>query len=225
MDALFQGFALQLAYGTAVTVLLSAASLLVGSFIGLVMALLKLWGGRVPALMAGLYTTVVRGVPDLLVIFVIYFGGTVTLSRILGSPVQVDAFSAGVAALGFVFGAYATEIFRGAILGVARGQIEAGRALGLRPVQVFVFVTLPQAWRLALAPFGNQAIILTKQTSLVSVVGLEDIMRKAQLGAAFTQQPFTYFAIAALLYLMLTAAMTIALRTAEGQARRGLARG
>jgi ABC-type arginine transport system permease subunit len=89
---------------------------------------------------------------------------------------------------------------------------------------VFRHVTLPQAWRLALAPFGNQAIILTKQTSLVSVVGLEDIMRKAQIGAGFTNEPFTYFAIAALLYLLITAAMTIALRLAESRAARGLAR-
>jgi His/Glu/Gln/Arg/opine family amino acid ABC transporter permease subunit len=224
MDALLQGFALQFLWGAALTVALAVASIAVGSAIGLLMAVLKLWGGRVPAAVAGLYTTVVRGVPDLLIIFVIFFGGTVSLSRLLDRPVNIDPFTAGVAALGFVFGAYATEIFRGAIQSVARGQLEAGRALGLRPRQVFRFVTLPQAWRLALPPFGNQAIILTKQTSLVSVVGLEEIMRKAQVGAGFTQEPFTYFAIAALLYLVITAAMTWALRAAEARAARGLAR-
>jgi len=176
-------------------------------------------------MLAEAYTTVVRGVPDLLVIFLIYFGGTVSLSRLLGQPVNLDPFSAGVAALAFVFGAYATEILRGAILGVARGQVEAARALGLRPAQAFRFVILPQAWRLALPPFGNQSIILTKQTSLVSVIGLEEIMRKAQIGAGFTNEPFTYFAVAALLYLMITMAMTLALRAAEARAARGLARG
>lgn len=224
MEALRQGFALQFLWGAGLTVALAVASILAGTAIGLVMAVAKLWGGRVLALLAEAYTTIVRGVPDLLVIFVIYFGGTMTLSKLLGRPVNLDPFSAGVAALGFVFGAYATEIFRGAILGVARGQLEAGRALGLRRAQVFRHVTLPQAWRLALPPFGNQAIILTKQTSLVSVVGLEEIMRKAQVGAGFTNEPFTYFAIAALLYMMITAAMTVGLRAAEARAARGLAR-
>jgi His/Glu/Gln/Arg/opine family amino acid ABC transporter permease subunit len=224
MEALRQGFAVQLLWGAALTVALAAASIVLGATIGLAMAAAKLWGGRALAVVAELYTTVVRGVPDLLVIFLIYFGGTTTLSRLLGQPVNLDPFTAGAAALAFVFGAYATEIFRGAIVGVPRGQGEAGAALGLRPRQVFRHVTLPQAWRLALAPFGNQAIILTKQTSLVSVVGLEDIMRKAQIGAGFTNEPFTYFGIAALLYLSITAAMTVALRLAESRAARGLAR-
>lgn len=224
MEALWQGFAVQFLWGAGLTVALSVASILAGSAIGLLGAAAKLWGGRLPGLLAEAYTTVVRGVPDLLVIFVIFFGGTVTLSRLLGQPVNIDPFSAGVAALGVVFGAYATEIFRGAIQGVARGQLEAGRALGLSPRQVFRHVTLPQAWRLALAPFGNQALVLTKQTSLVSVVGLEEIMRKAQIGAGFTNEPFTYFAIAALLYLCITLAATAALRTAEARAARGLAR-
>jgi His/Glu/Gln/Arg/opine family amino acid ABC transporter permease subunit len=225
MEALRQGFALQFLWGAALTVALAAASILVGTAIGLVMALAKLRGGRALALVAEAYTTVVRGVPDLLVIFLIYFGGTVSLSRLLGQSANLDPFSAGVAALAFVFGAYATEILRGAILGVPRGQVEAARALGLRPAQAFRFVILPQAWRLALPPFGNQSIILTKQTSLVSVIGLEEIMRKAQIGAGFTNEPFTYFAVAALLYLMITMAMTIGLRAAEARAARGLARG
>ena len=225
MEALRQGFALQLLWGAGLTVALALSAILVGTLIGLVMALAKLRGGRALGMLAEAYTTVVRGVPDLLVIFLIYFGGTVSLSRLLGQPVNLDPFSAGVAALAFVFGAYATEILRGAILGVARGQVESARALGLRPAQAFRFVILPQAWRLALPPFGNQSIILTKQTSLVSVIGLEEIMRKAQIGAGFTNEPFTYFAVAALLYLMITMAMTLALRAAEARAARGLARG
>jgi His/Glu/Gln/Arg/opine family amino acid ABC transporter permease subunit len=224
MEALRQGFAVQFLWGAALTIALSLGSILAGSAIGLLAAAAKLWGGRAPALLAGTYTTVVRGVPDLLVIFVVYFGGTVTLSRLLGQPVNLDPFSAGIAALAVVFGAYAAEIFRGAIQGVARGQVEAGRALGLSPRQVFRHVTLPQAWRLAIAPFGNQALVLTKQTSLVSVVGLEEIMRKAQIGAGFTNEPFTYFAVAALLYLLITLAATVALRGAEARAARGLAR-
>lgn len=218
------GFAGPLLAGAALTLVLALATLIVGTAIGVLGAALRLWGGRVLSPLAGAYVGIVRGVPDLLIIFVVYFGGTVTLSKLFGRYVDVDAFSAGVAALGFVFGAYATEIFRGGIQGVARGQIEAAKSLGLRPWQIFVFVTLPQAWRLALPPFGNQTIVMLKQTSLVSVVGLEELMRKAGLAAAFTQSPFTFYFAAAMLYLAMTLVLTAVLRAAETRAARGLAR-
>lgn len=218
------GFGGPLLAGAALTLALTAAALVVGSAIGLLGAASRLWGGRILSPVAGAYVGIVRGVPDLLVIFVVYFGGTVTLSKLFGRYVEVDAFSAGVAALGFVFGAYATEIFRGGIQGVAAGQIEAAKSLGMPSWQVFLFVTLPQAWRLALPPFGNQMLILLKQTSLVSVVGLEELMRKAGLAAAFTQAPFTFYFAAAMLYLAMTLVLTAALRAAETRAARGLAR-
>lgn len=218
------GFGGPLLAGAALTLGLAAATLVVGTAIGVLGAALRLWGGRVLSPLAGAYVGIVRGVPDLLIVFVVYFGGTTTLSKLFGRYVEVDAFSAGVAALGFVFGAYATEIFRGAIQGVASGQIEAARSLGMRPWQVFVFVTLPQAWRLALPPFGNQMIVMLKQTSLVSVVGLEELMRKAGLAAAFTQAPFTFYLAAAFLYLSMTLVATAGLRAAETRAARGLAR-
>jgi His/Glu/Gln/Arg/opine family amino acid ABC transporter permease subunit len=186
---------------------------------------LRVWGGRPLSAIAGTYVATVRGVPDLLIVFLVYFGGTVTLSRLFGRFVEVDPFSAGIAALGLVFGAYATEIFRGAISGVPRGQLEAARSFGLRPWQVFVFVTLPQAWRLALPPYGNQLLILLKQTSLVSIVGLEELMRKAGLAAAFSNAPFTFYMAAAFLYLIMTVALTGFLRAAETRAARGLAMG
>ncbi|MFM7345316.1 MAG: ABC transporter permease [Tagaea sp.] len=218
------GFGGPLLAGAALTLALTAAALVVGSAISVLGAALRLWGGRFLSPLAGAYVGIVRGVPDLLVIFVVYFGGTVTLSKLFGRYVEVDAFSAGVAALGFVFGAYATEIFRGGIQGVAAGQIEAAKSLGMRPRQIFVFVTLPQAWRLALPPYGNQLLILLKQTSLVSVVGLEELMRKAGLAAAFTQAPFTFYFASAMLYLAMTLVLTACLRAAEVRASRGLAR-
>jgi His/Glu/Gln/Arg/opine family amino acid ABC transporter permease subunit len=224
VEALFQGFGLQFAWGAALTITLAAASLTVGVVIGLVTALAKIWGGPVLRAVADVYTTVVRGVPDLLVIFVVYYGGTVALAKVFGGFVEVSPFGAGVAALGIVSGAYLSEIFRGAIIGVPREQIEGAKALGLAPKHVFFLVTLPQAWRLALPPFGNQTLILTKQTSLVSIVGLEDIMRKASIGAGFTREPFTYYLVAALIYLCITIVLSWAFRVAEQRAAQGLAR-
>lgn len=218
------GFGGPLLAGAGLTLALAVATLIVGTAIGIGAVALRLWGGRFLSPLASAYVAIVRGVPDLLIIFVVYFGGTVSLSWMFARYVEVDAFSAGVAALGFVFGAYATEIFRGAIVEVPRGQGEAARALGLRPWQVFVFVTFPQAWRLALPPYGNQILVMLKQTSLVSVVGLEELMRKAGLAAAFTQSPFTFYMAAALLYLAMTGVITIGLRSAEMRASRGLAR-
>jgi His/Glu/Gln/Arg/opine family amino acid ABC transporter permease subunit len=221
---MLHGFLPALLAGAGLTLALAAAALAIGTAIGLLGAALRLWGGAWARAAAGAYVAIVRGVPDLLIIFLVYFGGTVSLSAVFGRYVEVDAFTAGATALGFVFGAYATEVFRGAILGVARGQIEGARSLGLRPAWIFAFVTLPQAWRLALPPYGNQTLVLLKQTSLVSVVGLEELMRKAGLAAGFSQEPFTFYLAAAALYLAMTGCLSLAFRAAEWRAKRGLAR-
>lgn len=192
-----QGFGNQLLLGAAVTVAVALASFALGGLLGLVGALAKLYGPRPVASAAQIYTTVVRGIPDLLIIFIVYFGGTVGLSKLAGRYVEVSSFAAGVAALGFIFGAYATEIFRGAVLAVPPGQVEAGRAVGLTNTKVFFLVTLPQAWRYSLPPLGNQLVALLKQTSLVSVVGLEELMRKSAIAAGATREPFTFYLAAA----------------------------
>jgi ABC-type arginine transport system permease subunit len=174
--------------------------------------------------LAEAYTSAVRGVPDLLLIFIVYFGGTVTLSWVLRQTIEIDSYTAGCVALGFIFGAYATEIFRGAIVGVPKGQVEAAQAVGLSTFRTLTKVVLPQAWRLALPPYGNQLIVLLKQTSLVSIVGLEEIMRKASVAAGATNQPFTFYLAAAVLYLTLTAVLSMVLFGMERAAARGLPR-
>jgi His/Glu/Gln/Arg/opine family amino acid ABC transporter permease subunit len=219
-----EGFGPQLIQGTQVTLAVAIGAAVIGTALGVIFALIKLRGGRTGRRVAEAYTTVIRGVPDLLLIFVVYFGGTVTLSWILRQTIEVDSYTAGCVSLGVIFGAYATEIFRGAILAVPKGQIEAAQALGLTTRRTFTKVVLPQAWRLALPPYGNQLIVLTKQTSLVSIVGLEEIMRKANIGAGATNQPFTFYLAAAMLYLTLTATLSVALFAMERAAARGLAR-
>ncbi len=214
----------QLLRGAATTLVLAGASVVAGTLLGLVVALAKLSASGVARSVADVYTTVVRGVPDLLVIFVIYFGGTVTLTAVVGRYVEVNPFMAGTAALSIVFGAYAAEIFRGGIMAVPRGQVDAARALGLPPRAAFLAVTLPQAWRLALPAFGNQSLILLKQTSLVSVVGLEELMRKGVIAVGATNQPFTFYAVVGVIYLVLTGVLTLVLHAFEIRAARGYAR-
>lgn len=202
--------------GAGTTLLVALAATAIGSIIGALMAAAKLSPSSVLQHIAGAYTTTIRGVPDLLVIFLVYYGGSSTLSHLLGRSIEINAFTAGAVSLGLVFGAYATEIFRGAILEVPRGQMEAASALGLSGVSAFVHVIAPQAWRLALPAFGNQLTVLLKETALVSLVGLEDLMRRTGFAVEGTNRPFFFYLVAGVLYFVLSYAMT----NAFGMARR-----
>jgi His/Glu/Gln/Arg/opine family amino acid ABC transporter permease subunit len=198
--------------GALTTLLVTVAAAIAGSVVGVIMASAKLTSSRALRMFAGAYTTIARGVPDLLVIFLVYYGASATLSHIFARPVEIPAFAAGTAALGLVFGAYATEIFRGAILEVPRGQLEASAALGLSGVKAFVHVIAPQAWKLALPAYGNQLTVLLKETALVSLVGLEDLMRRAGFAAESTNRPFFFYLVAGVLYFALSFGITSVLR-------------
>ncbi|MNI41872.1 Arginine ABC transporter permease protein ArtQ [compost metagenome] len=169
-----------------------------------------------------LYTTVIRGIPELLIILILYFGGTAALTTLLGRYAEVDAFTSGVFALSLVFGAYAAEVFRAAIRAVPVGQIEAARALGLRGSLIWRFVILPQMWRHALPGLGNLWLTLLKDTALVSVVGLEDLMRKTAIAAGATHDPLTFYCAAAAIYLAFTSVSIIGLTQLERGASRGV---
>jgi His/Glu/Gln/Arg/opine family amino acid ABC transporter permease subunit len=217
------GFGPQLLGGSAITLGITAGSVATGLAIGLVGAIARLSGPRWLQKVAGAYTTVVRGVPDLLIIFVVYYGGTVAATKLFGHYVEVDAVQAGIGSLAFIFGAYATEIFRGAVLAVPKGQWDAALALGLGRLG-FYLVILPQAWRLALPPLGNQTVVLLKQTSLVSVIGLEELMRRASMAAGTTREPFAFYLAATVIYLVFTGTLTVLLAWAQGRADRGTLR-
>jgi len=220
---IFSGYGVQLLQGALVSIGVTIAALFVGTILGIFLGAVKTYSSRPFRYLVEAYTAIVRGVPDLIVIYLIYFGSTVALTKLTGAYVDVNGFTAGVCALAFIFGAYASDIFRGAIRQVPRGQTEAAQALGLTGRVSFIKVVLPQAWRLALPGFGNLAIILLKQTSLISVIGLEELLRASTVVSGATREPFYVYSAAALIYLVLTGVGSFALRLARQRSNRGFA--
>ena len=217
-----QGFGEQIVAGAMTTLRLATTSLVLGIGVGFAGAAAKLSGLPPLRWLAEAYTTIIRGVPELLVILILYFGGTVALSALFGRYVEVDAFAAGVFALTIVFGAYAAEVFRAAIQSVPSGQVEAAHALALSTRATWRLVILPQMWRYALPGLGNLWLTLLKDTALVSVVGLEDLMRKAGVAAGTTHDPLAFYMVAACIYLSFTAISLVGMSLLERRANRGV---
>lgn len=219
----------QIAAGVAVTLEVAFLSLAFGLLCGLLGAAAKLGPFRFLRWAGDGYTTIIRGTPELLIIFIVYFGGTVGLTNLVkfidpsARYVEVPALLAGVFALGLIFGGYAAEIFRGALLAIPIGQIEAAKAIGMSNWQIFVSVKLPQMVRYALPGLGNIWISLVKDTALVSVVGLEELMRVTNIATTVTHDAFSFAAVAALIYLLLTFFSTWILERLEMRANRGVA--
>ena len=202
--------------GMLVTVELAFLSLLIAIFFGMIGALAKLSKSRIAQGVAGIYTTIIRGIPDLVLMTLIFFGGQILVNNIgekLGLEyIDVSPFMAGVGTLGFIYGAYMAESFRGGIMAVSRGEIEAGYAFGMNPIQVFSRITLPAMVRHALPGFGNNWLVLTKATALVSVIGLHDMVYNASIAGGSTRKPFTFFCVSAFLYLIITGVSDIGLK-------------
>lgn len=205
--------------GMALTVALALLSLVMSIMLGMLGAVAKLSKSRLANTLALVYTTIIRGVPDLVLMTLIFFGGQILVNNIgdlLGwEYIDVNPFVAGVLTIGVIFGAYMTETFRGAILAVPRGEIEAGHAYGMAGPQAFFRITLPQMVRHALPGFGNNWLVLAKATALVSVIGLHDMVYNAGVAGGSTRQPFTFYLVVALLYLSITAVSDIGLRKAD----------
>jgi arginine/ornithine transport system permease protein len=202
--------------GFLLTLEVALLSLLIAVLLGMAGALAKLSGLRAARVVATVYTTIIRGIPDLVLMTLIFFGGQMVINQIgdrLGwDYVDVDPFVSGVITIGFIFGAYMTETFRGAILAVPRGEIEAGHAFGLSPPKVFLRITLPASVRHALPGFGNNWLVLAKTTALVSVIGLQDMVYNAGQAGGATREPFTFYFVVALLFLAVTTVSEIGLR-------------
>lgn len=203
------GYAHSILIGTVLTIELCLVSLGISMVIGIITALAKLSRVRAAYLIAQVYTTIIRGIPDLVLMLLIFFGGQVFINQLapmLGYDTHIDInpFIAGVTTIGIIFGAYMAETFRGAILAVPAGQLEAGYAYGMTRSKVFIRILLPQMIRHAIPGFGNNWLVLMKTTALVSIIGLKDMVRMAGLAAGATRMPFTFYFVVALIYLALT---------------------
>jgi len=214
-----KGFGPLLLNGAWMTVKLSVASLLLSVLLGLAGASAKLSGKQWLRMPAQLYTTLIRGVPDLVLMLLIFYSLQTWLTMItvaLGwEYIEINPFAAGILTLGFIYGAYFTETFRGAMLAVPRGQLEAATAYGLSRAQRFRLVVFPQMMRFALPGLGNNWMVILKATALVSIIGLADLVKAAQDAGKSTYQLFFFLVLAALAYLVITSVSNVVLRHLE----------
>ena len=184
-----------IASGTLYTLGASLIALPAGLVLGLFFALLYLYGGKVLSNLMAVYSTVMRGIPPIVLLFVLYF--------VVSGSVNLSPFLAGSISLGIISSAYQMEIIRGAIQCVSGGQMMAARAIGLSQAQAVREILLPQALRIALPSWSNEAAIVIKDSSLIYALGVPEILRRAQLISASTQQPFLAYSAAALIYFAL----------------------
>ena len=203
------GWGDELFYATLMTIAVAITAMLIGFFFALIFTPLKLSKNKFLNLIANSYTTVIRGVPELLVIYLFFFGGSAAVMFVAsifgyGEYIEINAFITGAFSIGIISGAYSTEVFRGAIQSIDKGQFEAANVLGLGKFGKFFKIILPQTLRLAIPNLSNVWQITLKDTSLISVTGLVEIMRQSYVAAGSTRDPLFFYSFAAVLYLLLT---------------------
>ena len=203
------GWGDELFRATLMTIAVSITAMIIGFLFALIFTPLKLSKNKFLNFIANSYTTIIRGVPELLVIYLFFFGGTgavMFVASIFGynEYIEINAFITGAFAIGIISGAYSTEVFRGAVQSIDKGQFEAANVLGLNKFEKFFKIILPQTLRLAIPNLSNVWQITLKDTSLISVTGLVEIMRQSYIAAGSTRDPLFFYSFAAVLYLLLT---------------------
>ena len=203
------GWGDELLIASIMTILVSLSAMGLGIFISIFAAWAKISGNIILKLVSNFYTTVIRGVPELLVIYLIFFGGSagvMFVAKIFGynGYIELNAFLMGTVSVGIISACYSSEVFRGAYNVIDKGQAEAAKSLGLSKIKIFIKVLAPQILRHALPGLGNVWQITLKDTALISVTGLVEIMRQTKVAANTTHSPFTFYLAAAVLYLILT---------------------
>lgn len=206
---MLHGYGLSLLEGAGITLGVALASLAIALVLGLAGASAKLSRSATLRMLGNLYTTLIRALPDLVLMLLVFYGGQVLVNRISEhfgwEYIDIDPFVAGVITIGFIFGAYVAEILRGAFLAVPSGQREAALAFGMTRWQVLRRVVGPQMLRHALPGLSNNWLVMIKSTSIVSVIGLADMMNRASSAAGATREPFLFYGAVALMYLAFTA--------------------
>ncbi|EKF9660017.1 ABC transporter permease [Vibrio cholerae] len=234
-----QGYEASILKGALLTIEVAVLSLLLAMLLGMLGALAKMAPYRWARAIATLYTTIIRGIPDLVLMMLIFFGGQILLNNglswfnefinqwladrdpnhewvaYLPDYVDISPFVAGVLTIGFIFGAYMAETFRGAMLAVDKGELEAAKAYGMSAAMSFRRILLPQMIRHAIPGFGNNWLVLLKTTALVSIIGLEDMVRISSLAAGSTKMPFTFYMAVAIIFLFFTSVSTGLLKLLE----------
>ena len=217
------GMALLKAAGT--TLLLTLAALLIGALIGGVIAAAKLSRRRVFRGLGDLYSILFRGIPELLVIYLFYFGGAIVVSAVghwFGADGYIDVppFLVGAIAVGLISASYQAEVYRGAFIAVPKGELEAALAIGMTKAMRIRRVLIPQIMRYALPGLGNVMQMSLKDSALISVIGLVELMRASQVAAGSTRQYFTFYIVGGALYLVLTGLSGRIFNIAEARVRR-----
>ncbi|HVZ13335.1 MAG TPA: ABC transporter permease subunit [Bauldia sp.] len=222
-----KGWGDELLAGTLVTIALSLATVPVGLVVGFVVALGKQSRDPLVRVAAQIYTTIFRGLPELLTLFLVYYGaqlGVTALFSLVGSNFQISPFLAGMVALGLVLSAYASEVFLSAFRAIPIGQYEAAAALGLHRVRTLRLVIFPQLIRLALPALSNLWLNVMKDTALVSVITLNDLLRQTSIAVGTTKEPFFFYTVALLIYLVLSVLASIGIWRIDVWASRGMVR-
>lgn len=223
------GWGDQILRGAGMTLVVATLAFLAGLGVGLIGAGAKLSSSLGLRGTADIYTTIVRGVPELLVIYLLFFGLDGAIQGIAGAfgydgAIRVEPFTIGVTSVGIISGSYSTEVLRGAIQTIPPGQIEAARAVGMHQWLMFRRIMLPQIMRYALPGLGNVWQLTLKDTALISVTGLAELMRQSSVAARSTREPFVFYVVAALLYLVMTTFSTVLFQKAERYYSRGVRR-
>ncbi|SEG81878.1 ABC transporter permease [Bosea lathyri] len=214
---------------TGMTLSVAACGFVLGSIIGSLVAWAKLRGNGVVRAAANGYTTVLRGIPDLLVIYLFYFGGSALLTsagRMFGADgfVGVPAFASGAAAIGVISGAYQAEVFRGAFQSVSRGELEAARSVGMRSVLMFRRIVIPQVLRLAMPGLGNVWQLVLKESALISITGLVELLRQSHVAAGSTGRPFEFYILSCVIYFIIAISSTRIFNVVEARMSKGFGR-
>ncbi len=215
-----EGWLDDIAYGVFITVSLAAATLPIGLAIGFMVALAKQSDEPSLRLAGNIYTTIFRGLPELLTLFLVYYGVQTLLQSIVQmfdptAGIEINSFVSGMVALGVVFSSYSSEVFLSAFRAIPRGQYEGGYAIGLTGGQTMRLVILPQLVRIALPGLANLWLILLKDTALVSAIGLSDILRQSGVAARVTREPFLFFGVACAIYLVLAIISSFGINAVE----------
>ena len=223
------GWGDELARGAALTLLLAVCTLPIGLAIGLAMALFRDSRSAILNLIGNTYLTLFRALPELLTILIVYYGGQVLARKIAAAlgfsgDIEINGFFAGLVSLGVVLGAFSSEVWLGALRAVPKGQREGAFALGLNRVATFRHVVFPQLLRIALPGLGNNWMSLLKETSLVSVIAFQDLMRMTNIAVGVTKEAFFFYFVCCLLYLAMAVASSFVIDWLDARTNRGLTR-